>query len=276
MERCDSIYFIETTDYFPSTGFQDQTLILNDIEELSRFLTTPQGWSTIETLEGGAELVPAKILSELPIAIHKAGTTLRQIHIDYFPVTSACSMVCPDRQDRLDPAWADLQAACRHLEKFDFQGGFLGEGFRDYRLLLAEEQTSIGKYLGAMLSGHSIEVVNLNFWSFGWYRIGSVLGAMKRPRIREARISNVLLNQDALEEFYSGLGYRLELISLHTVELMRGSWAGALDILREKVSSRCLEKKCAIEFTGLTGGGFGKEKRHAYTSRDHLNRRDRR
>jgi hypothetical protein len=83
------------------------------------------------------------------------------------------------------------------------------------------------------------------------YRIGSVLSATKWPRIRQARISDVSLNQGELEKFCSGLGYRLELISLHSIELLSGSWAGALDMLREKVSFRCLEMKCRSRWDEL-------------------------
>ena len=42
--------------------------------------------------------------------------------------------------------------------------------------------------------------------------------------------------------------------------MQSGSWAGALDILREKVLSRCLDMKCKVDLRGLTGGEFGKGK----------------
>jgi hypothetical protein len=271
MAHCSSLHFVDKIDRYLDPYMRNPTLLLNNIEELSRFMVTPQDWRTIEELEGGAELVPAKILSELLIAIHKAGTTLREIHVNCFPVTSNCSMVCPDRQDRLNPAWANLSAACQHLEKFEFGGDSMSERPVQYNHLLAEEQTFIDKYLGAILSGQSLEVVDLNFWAFGWYRIGSLLGATKWSSIKQARISDVSLDQGELEKFCSGLGYRLELISLYSIELLSGSWAGALYILREKVSSRCLEMKCRVEFMGLTGGEFGKErKRDVYTWWDRM------
>jgi hypothetical protein len=262
MARCSTVHFVDGNEgHYVSTHLRDQALLLNNIEELSRFMTTPQNWRTIEELEGGAELVPAKLLSELLIAIHKAGTILREIYISCFPVTSNWSVVCPDRQHQLNPSWADLHAACQHLQKFEFGGGRMTERPVQYKRLFAEEQTFIDKYLGAVLSSQTLEVVDLNFWAFGHYHIGSVLGATEWPRLKQARITDISISQDELEKFCSRLGYRLELIFLHSIELLRGSWSGALDMLREKVLSRCLEMKCRVEFIGLTGGEFGKEKR---------------
>ena len=163
MASCGSINFVDNVDGYLETYLGDPAHLLNNVEELSRFMATPQDWATIEKLKGEAELVPAKILSELLIATYKAGTTLREIHVSCFPVTSNCSVVCPNRQDRLNLAWADLHAACQHLEKFEFGGESLSCRPVEYNLLLAEEHTSIDKYFGAVLSGQSLEVVDLNF-----------------------------------------------------------------------------------------------------------------
>jgi hypothetical protein len=260
MASCSSLHFVDNVDGYLEAYFGFPTYLL-DKEELSRFMTTPQDWATIENLEGDTELVPAKIISELLIATHKAGTILREINVSCFPRTSNCSVVCPNRQDRLNPAWADLHDACQHLEKYEFGGGSLGYRPTEYNHLLAGEYTSMDKYFKAVLSGQSLEVIDLNFWAFRWYRIGPVLGATKWPRIKRVRISHISLSQGELEKFCSGLSNRLELITLYSIELLSGSWAGALDTLREKVSSRCLEMKCRVEFIALTGGEFGEKKR---------------
>jgi hypothetical protein len=186
----------------------------SNTEDLSRFMATPQNWRTIEKLEGGAKLVPAKILSELVIAIHKAGATLREIHIGCFPLLTNYSMICPDHQDQLDPAWAELHAACQHLEEFVFGGGSMNNQPLRYNHLSAEDQTFTNKYLGAILSGQSLEVVRLNFYAFGIserrndlhrakasYRISSVLDTTNWLRVKRAAISSVSLTQGELEQF---------------------------------------------------------------------------
>ena len=81
-------------------------------------MAAPHNWRAIEELEGGAgELAPAKVLSELPIAIYKAGTALLELHISCFPLKSNHSALCPGRHDCPGPAWADFHAACQYLEK---------------------------------------------------------------------------------------------------------------------------------------------------------------
>ena len=123
LEHCRSLHFVDGIDRYLDSYRKNPNLILTNTEELSQFMITPQDWRTIEKLEGGAELIPAKILSELLIAIHHAGTTLQELHISCFPLLSNYSMISPDRQDRLNPAWADLCAACQQLERFTFGRG---------------------------------------------------------------------------------------------------------------------------------------------------------
>jgi hypothetical protein len=276
MAHCSSLHFVDSIDSYLDLYSENPTLLLSKshTEELSRFMATPQKWRTIEQLEGGAKLVPAKILSELVIAIHKAGATLRHIHIGCFPLLTNYSMLCPDRQDQLNPTWADLHAACQHLEEFVFGGLSMNNQPLRYNHLSAEDQAFTDKYLRAMLSGQSLEVVCLNFYAFGIsdrrrgthrakasYRIGSILGTTNWLHVKRAAISSVSLNQDELEQFCNKLGDRLEAIRLRSVQLESGSWAGAMDILREKVSSRCLDMKCKVALGGLTGGEFGKGKK---------------
>ncbi|RFU26867.1 hypothetical protein B7463_g9463, partial [Scytalidium lignicola] len=267
MTHCCSLRFVDGMDNYLRPYMNDPTILLNNLKGFSRFMASPQNWSAIEELQGGAELVPAKILSELPTAINKAGTTLREIHISCFPLLTNYSMLCPDRQDKLNPAWADLHAACRHLERFELGGGSMHNLPIRYNHPLAGERLFIDKYLSAILSGQSLESVDLNFWAFAVndrdnrkdrFPIGLVLGAMNWPRIKRVIIVDISLNQGELEEFCNRLGSGLEVIFLYSIQLLSGSWAGALDILREKVSSRYLEMKCKIHFRELFGGEFGK------------------
>ena len=99
-----------------------------------------------------------------------------------------------------------------------------------YNHLSAEDQTFTNKYLGAILSGQSLEVVRLNFYAFGIserrndlhrakasYRIGSVLDTTNWLRVKRAAISSVSLTQGELEQFCNKLGDRLEAIFLRSV-----------------------------------------------------------
>jgi hypothetical protein len=273
MGHCTFLHFedeIGFRSYLDPYSYEP-TLVSTNPEELPRLMATPVDWRTIEELQGGADLAPAKLLSELPIAIHKAGATMSVIEAYCFPTTNNYAMIRPDRLDPNNPAWADLRAASQHLLKFELHGSHTP---LRYRHLLAEEQAPIDEYLCAMLSGQRIEDVNLNFHTFslhdggrssdleGSYRIGAVLATANWPRIKRLWIRYVSLHQNELEAFCRGLGGgRMDSLNLNGVELLSGSWAGALDLLRERVASRCRDGKCNVKFGELTGGEFGRKKK---------------
>ncbi|OBT77349.1 hypothetical protein VF21_03453 [Pseudogymnoascus sp. 05NY08] len=250
---------------------KERFLLTTDPEELPRLLVAPVRWRDIEKIRGGADLTPAKLLSELPIAIHKAGATISTITLHCFPTSNNYSMICPDLHDPSNPSWPDLRAACQHLTKFELRPNNQPMSFRH---LLPEEQAHIDEYLCAMLSGQDIEIASLWFGDFvvnddesdevkGYYHIGAVLATISWPRIKELRLWDVSLHQGELEAFFRGLGGdRIEFASIRNVELLSGSWVGALDILRKKVVSRCLDGKCEIDLDSLSGGEFGKRGTH--------------
>ncbi|KFZ09425.1 hypothetical protein V502_08759 [Pseudogymnoascus sp. VKM F-4520 (FW-2644)] len=271
MGNCTSLRIVVETSgvSFLNPYSSDPTRMSTNPEELPRLMVNPFDWRTIEELEGGAELLPAKIHSELPIAIQKTGAAMPAINLDCFPTTNNYSMIRPDRPGR-SPAWPDLRSACQHLTEFGVNGNC--QPIR-CRHLLPEEQAPIYEYFSAILSGQNIEVVDLDFYVFklndggkaeaqGLYRIGAILATVNWPRIKELRISHVSLLQGELEAFCRGLdGGRINVVYFYDVEVLGRSWAEALDILRERVASRCLDGKCKVYFSDFTGGEFGKKKK---------------
>ncbi|OBT82927.1 hypothetical protein VE02_08714 [Pseudogymnoascus sp. 03VT05] len=219
MRHGTSLHFVDEIggwDYLNRCS-DDPTRISTHLDELPRLMAIPLDWQTIEDLEGGAELLPAKILSELPIAIHKADATVLNILIRCFPTVKHYSMIRPGH-DPNNPSWPDLRSASQHLTEF-----FLSTNqppIRD-RHLRPEEHCPIDQYLCAILSGHDIEDVRLYFHGSnvndgGLYRIGP----------------------GKLENFFRKLdGSRMERVYLRNVELLDGNWAEALDLLRERVAS---------------------------------------
>ncbi|OBT95245.1 hypothetical protein VE01_07590 [Pseudogymnoascus verrucosus] len=262
MRHGTSLHFVDEIggwDYLNRCS-DDPTRMSTHPDELPRLMAIPLDWRTIENLEGGAELLPAKILSELPIAIHKAGATVLDILIRCFPTVKNYSMIRPSH-DPNNPSWPDLRSASQHLTEF-----FLSTNqppIRD-RHLRPEEHCPIDQYLCAILSGHDIEDVRLYFHGSnvndgGLYRIGTILATANWPRLKRFSISDVSLDPGKLENFFRKLdGSRMERVYLRNVELLDGNWAGALDLLRERVASRCLDGKCEVEISKLKGGGFGK------------------
>ena len=262
MRHCTTLYFVDEVDfcYYLHRLADDPSRMSTHPNELPLLMTTPLDWETIEGLEGGAELLAAKILSELPIAIHKAGATIPNIQVRCFPTANNYPMIRPGH-DPNNPAWLDLRSASQHLTEFFL---YANEPRISDRHLRPEEHSPIDQYFCAILSGQDIEDVHLHFHKENvddgrLYPIGTILATVNWPRLKEFSISGVSLDQGKLENFFRKLdGARMERVYLSDVELLDGSWAGALDLLRERVASRCLDGKCEVEFVRLIGGGFGK------------------
>ncbi|KFY35238.1 hypothetical protein V494_06091 [Pseudogymnoascus sp. VKM F-4513 (FW-928)] len=265
MGSCTSLRFGDeaSSRSGPSPYRNDPTLMSTDPEMLSGLMATSFDWRAIERLDG-AELFPAKILSELPIAIHKAGAVMPVIKLACFPTTNNYSMIRPGRN--LD--WSDLRSASQKLTAVRFKGN--SQPIR-LRSLLPEEQAPMDDYLSAILSGQNVEDVDLDFYTFklndgtgvlhGLHHIGAVFVTANWPRLKRLRMSHASFHQGELETFCRSLdGDRINRVSLYDVELLSGSWAGAIDILREKLALRCLDGKCEVRFDGLRGGEFEKKR----------------
>jgi hypothetical protein len=239
------------------------TTILNDKERLRDLMVMPVTWELFEKWgDKGAEILPAKMFSDLPIGIHKAGGILQQLEIGCFPLFGDYSVLTPHLEGA---GWADLGTAFEHLTVFEIGTGSMSNLpiRRDY--LDAEVQRRITNYLGAALSSTNLEVADLNLRVLGindgtkksrkgHSRIGPSLSDVRWPRIRRIRLLHVELNQEDLESFCHGLGDCLEDVYLSGVTLQNGSWATILDILREKVAKRCSEGRCRLKFSDLNGG----------------------
>lgn len=260
-----SLHFINETD--SRSGGWKPTVVLLDKVELAKFMVSPHDWAVIEEL--GGKLPPAKILTELPIAMYNAGVSLRELHLSCFTVKeSYFPTLWPDRGRRLDPE--DFQAACQNLETFEIGDGSMNCHRLRYDYMSQDDQIAFNMYLGAALSSQYLEDVCLCLSAFGinngtgpgrakkgFHGVDSILGPVKWLRAKHITIMYLEIHQDELERFCKGLGYGLERIYFCGVHLLDGTWENVLDILREKVGSRHLNGKCGVNFRSLTGGEFG-------------------
>jgi hypothetical protein len=86
-------------------------------------------------------LDPARILTELPIAMHGAGVVLRDVYIGAFPTRGEFSRLCaddPDRkkewegeEDRVASIWSDAQATYGQLRSVSFGTAYGHRYLRD-------------------------------------------------------------------------------------------------------------------------------------------------
>ena len=256
-------------DFFDRSGV---TILANDTESLRRLLVMPQDWAAIEEMDPTPELLPAKLLWELPIAIYERGQQLREVAVSALPLKSNFDMLCPHSRDEIQPAWDRLQAAFRCIQRVNV-GSRGNMNCQDIRLqhLPAEKQAYIDKYLTALLSGPCLEVIDIDLYALslndgrfpseinakdGLYRIGSVLASVCCPHLRRLDLSHVSFRQEEFEKFLRGLGDRLEYIALYEVGVLDGGWERPLNVLRERLLSGRSCGECSVKFDSLRGGGF--------------------
>ncbi|KAK3314544.1 hypothetical protein B0H66DRAFT_627109 [Apodospora peruviana] len=240
--------------------------VLNTKDGLFQFAITPLKWEEIELLEGGAELLPARLLSTLPTAMHRAGRDLRHSQICCFPLRSNHSALCPSDVPT-DSAWDGLVAAFQQLASFWFghHGSLSVRGLRPEHLP-ADQQAFIDRYLSAVLSGHRLEAIDLDFHSFAlhdgekrdglYYRVDAALGTPDWPRIKILSIAKISLHQAALDKLCAGVGNGLEHMRMRDVDMLSGEWAAALDMLRNRMVGRCRDGRCRFILSGAFGANL--------------------
>ncbi|KFY57350.1 hypothetical protein V496_06467 [Pseudogymnoascus sp. VKM F-4515 (FW-2607)] len=118
MAHCASLHFVDNVDRYYMPDNVSPLVLRDDTREFSRFMTAPLSWSDINRLITG-EILSAKLLWELPIALYKAGLTLRAIVIHTFPRPNSCPVIYP-------VIWTKLYNACQRLRMFSLEGIDLG------------------------------------------------------------------------------------------------------------------------------------------------------
>jgi hypothetical protein len=261
-----------------AVGFRDHEDILQehydepdlvlDMAVLVRLMTIPVSWHGIKRTKDLHHLT-ARILSELPIAIHDAGVTLRELEVGIFPSVRDHHLLCPEPDSaRL---WVKLRAACQSLRRAGFGDG-LRLGRLRYNHMDPEESRHIDKYVAAFLSSSHLESVRIYGSPFGIndglgregeYNFSSALSAVNWPRMRCVSISYVGVTQAVAETLFTGLrSESVESFSMGGWELVEdeeeggsgsGSWATAFDILRDKL----VPQVKSLHYHQCYGGEFG-------------------
>ncbi|KAM0429646.1 hypothetical protein ACHAPT_006251 [Fusarium lateritium] len=243
--------------------------ILTNKAELAKFLLTTHQWEDMDAMDemrGHVTLAQAKVLSELPIAMHKAGVLLRHLTVGYLPGFCSFSQLCPGENEAPDsPGWRDLSAACQHLETF--QGEWGSHPVRKW-YLDPKDSVYIEKYINAVLSGDQFEHVNITLSHYGLNNgngksvappshMPGVLENVQWPRIRRVRIHNLSFHQEELDRFCNALGPKAENIGFVSINLLDGSWLNTLDILRDKMADSRNKGTCQVWMADLRGGELG-------------------
>ncbi|KAH1289700.1 hypothetical protein KXX44_004999 [Aspergillus fumigatus] len=230
-----------TDEMEPLYDWDNPTIVLGDTSLLPGMMSAALRWEKIDNLRHGndpvltrdARFTPARILFDLPVAIHKAGIKLRNLDLGPFPCRGSFSLLCPDTvSNPTDPAvWSALRAACSSLWRVNF-----GMNQNHHRPHIRHEHLRPDeKFYVDQTSAHAVN----------W------------PRIERISISHVSSKQQELESFCSGLGPSTRRLSLYAIHLLDGSWEGILCTLDEKMRSTFHEQNVTVYLSDLTGGEFG-------------------
>lgn len=223
-----------------------------------RFLTTPYNFLAAQDnlAPETMEIPTARILRELPIAIHEAGATIRNLRIARFPIH-------PTDVSRFDITGCEEQfrAALNSLERFELFAHCRRSQTRDDPVPWLESVDAItDKYLAAVISSPSLKELELAFEPYyakaERYPVSAPISALTSESIMSVLLQHVSLPQNAFDHLCSQASHAMERMCLFQVNMPEGSWTPGVTVLREKTAARCKEGTCLVEAEYLRGGMY--------------------
>lgn len=205
----------------------------------SDILSVPNEWKNHSIDSSGHSSLKSLVsmMVEIPRAIHMARISLTGLKVE-ISIPNDISGFGLSQE-----AQHDLKAAMQKLKKFEFkvrpsgQGGSIGRPH-----LQKSEIMCLDKFVESLLDTESIEKIKLDF-RYLWARasldsqkssLGSILTGRRWSNLYSLRCDSLSLQLHELELFLDSLDHRLEFFHTENLRLVSGTWAQALDILREK------------------------------------------
>ncbi|KAK0642042.1 hypothetical protein B0T16DRAFT_420936 [Cercophora newfieldiana] len=264
-----AIYFLDEADVSPDDfdGRDTLTVLANDRDRVRQLLTAPHTWTVLDSksIDPEPDILPVKLLWQLPMAIHSHGTPIPAFSIARIPILGNFSHLCPS-----DNAWSSLASAFSATESVHVSAG--NRGVIRHEHMPQESQTHLSSYISALLSSPSIQTIHIDLYgltlntgsrrrtrkiSERFNPIGSVFTGHRFPNLKELVLSEATFTQEELEHLFDALGTKLQRIYIYSIGVSNGGqWARALDILRERVMAS--PKGCTVSFSSMCGGGFEK------------------
>ncbi len=212
-KRYHSLHWLDTT-YNPLPPREPRP------DVLPRFLSAPLNWRAIANeAKAPTDLPTARLLWELPIALHQADTPLRELQINIIPRHGYFSILSPGAYyppDRAAATWAALADACEHLEAFVFRPGI------HYQQTAEDDKTYLDAYLTAVLgrcAPRRLRHLDLDFFQACMNYVESpgdetrrhfypaadlVAGLVALPRVKSLRLRGVELREGELDRVVCG------------------------------------------------------------------------
>ncbi|KAK0736761.1 hypothetical protein B0T21DRAFT_393365 [Apiosordaria backusii] len=225
-------------------------VLLLDNQVLASWLETGMDWQTVESVcPGDGHNFAARLLTDLPIAIHKAGYHLRSLVVTTFPCSQDYHMMIPPTQSRVT-LLEELRAACQTLESvvIDHASNYLP--IQQARIA-GDDKRCIDDFISAVVSSPRLRFLEIDLRCLGLnlgngtslafdgcHQLGSVVARFPTfPHLESLWLSNVELRQEELERLFQGMGYKLKRLGLYT-KLQSGSWIPPLQLLHDRLAPR--------------------------------------
>ncbi|CAI6091838.1 unnamed protein product [Clonostachys chloroleuca] len=234
-----------TDDVQKRYSLTNYRLFLGDTGLADAFIQPPP-WNGDKT----NGLLPARVLTELPIAIAQAGGWLQSLKLSC-PIYRCCHIFPPGV---LPPerSMTELRSAFKFL-----------------RVVEVGTPGYFCAYTLALLSSRSLRHVRTGPgwpWESVHTRCGQPVCNRERrrarwlrtvePTVRSLRIEDNTILQTELGQILSMLSPRCKDIWISSLKSPSCNWSEMIEILRRKAGSRIASGKCRLHVSGLKGGGF--------------------
>lgn len=239
----------------------DETLLSSEMLE-------PHGWLDAEDPKIETDLLPARILVDLPIACYELETPIQGLHIGCFPLKQSFASLVPHSSGDLTGTWIHLASACYSLKSFQLgRRGMNNTPYRE-RPISEEDCTIIDEYFGAACSGPELASVDFSMSPFRvsgkmWapndfeaadshYRASAILRKLRSWSLTRVHISSVEISDVDLELLVSRISRsNLKSINLSSIDLDKGLFANSIETLRLRKRE---SKDCDVSLSTIYGG----------------------
>lgn len=249
----------------------DPLKTFNDRKSLVEFLVSPYIWRDVEKTvpgqrgpDGEMELAVARLILDLPLAIHEAGGVLRGLRLWVVPKLLRNRVL-------FDPAGREheLRGAFRHLEHFSLVD-YSSRVFGGETVIPPERLDPLDRYLAAVVSTPTLRTLRLQLPRrvpyASRYPGASIIAAVASDRLNVLSLEGLLVRQSDLEYLCSRLARRPTYIEFSALTMQTGKWAPIIDVVRRRTATVCAEGKCEVIFEDLVGGEFGTHVERVYVT----------
>ncbi|VBB81695.1 Putative protein of unknown function [Podospora comata] len=238
-KRCQFMEESDLAEYHPN--------ILLDKAALTSWLEAGLSWKINEALFSNGSNFVARLLTDLPVAIHQAGHHLKSLVVNAFPRKGDYSMILPPTKDR-DSLLHQLRISCQDLQSVHIDHHTHPPPTRTAPIE-GQDKEIIDGYISAVISSPKLKTLNIDLTCFGLhleggsrpgdgYHLGPALSKCPPfPYLKELRVCGVKLDQQEFFTFVQGVGHRLRRLYVD-VKLQNGSWVSILELLRDRLAAQ--------------------------------------